>query len=288
MILVTGATGKTGLGVIRAAANKGFKIRAFVHNEEKASFVRQVGITEAVFGNLLDPISLSKAIKGIEAIYLICPNVHPMESEMVRNLIEVAKTAHVNRVIYHSVLFPQIEAMPHHWNKMRAEELLIQSGLEFTILQPASYMQNVLPYWDAVKQGEYRAPYSVNSIFSPVDLEDVAEVACQVLMRPGHASAIYQLAGPERLSSKQMVEKISTVLGKSVSAHTQPLDEWISEANKRGMDGYAIMALSKMFSFYDQYGFATSGLILQDLLGHPSTTFSQFLNRLIKQTPPSQ
>ena len=279
MILVTGAAGKTGLSVISAIAKKAHPVRALIHNDAQ-SVVREVGAKEIVVGDLQDDASLSNAVIGVEAIYLICPNVHPNEFEIAKSIIELAKKNGVKRIVYHSVMFPQIEAMPHHWQKLRVEELLIQSGLEFTILQPASYMQIILPYWDAIKGGEYRVPYSIESVFSPIDLEDVAEVACLVLTNRGHESAIYQLAGPEPLSSRQMAELISVSLGKTVIAHTLPIDVWTKNAKNRGMDSYAIETLSKMFSYYDQHGFAGSGLMLEHLLGRPATTFSKFLFHL--------
>jgi len=283
VILVTGAAGKTGLAVLSTLGEKGVGVRAFIHTQEQEKLVRQAGAAEVIIGNLLDAKSLERVVKNIEAIYLICPNVHPKEFDICMSFIKAARDAGSKRIVYHSVLFPQIEAMPHHWQKMRVEEALIQSGLEFTILQPASYMQNILPYWDAIKGGEYRVPYSIESVFSPVDLGDVAEVASQVLTNKGHESATYQLAGTERLSSQQMAELMGAYLGKTVIAQFQPSDDWMETAKDRGMDAYAIEALSNMFSYYDRYGFSGSGLMLEHLLGRPATTFTQFLSRLGKR-----
>ncbi len=56
----------------------------------------------------------------------------------------------VTRFVYHSVLHPQIEAMPHHWQKMRTEEMLFAAGFELTVLQPTAYMQNILGAWRGV------------------------------------------------------------------------------------------------------------------------------------------
>src|SRR5690606_35992671 len=104
------------------------------------------------------------ALAGVEAVYFIAPNMHPHEYDIACEWLAAAKTAGVSRFVYHSVLFPQIEAMPHHWQKLRVEEALIRSGLDFTILQPASYMQNILPDLDGMRQyGEYRVPYSVSA-----------------------------------------------------------------------------------------------------------------------------
>ena len=93
----------------------------------------------------------------------------------------------MRRLVYHSVLHPQIEAMPHHWEKMRAEELLFAAGLDVTVLQPTAYMQNILAGWrDIVEAGIYRVPYPVESRISLVDLDDVAAAAALVLTQPGH------------------------------------------------------------------------------------------------------
>ena len=84
-----------------------------------------------------------------------------MSSTMARVVIGAAREADVEHLVFHSVLHPQIEAMPHHWQKMRVEELLLQSGLHYTILQPTIYMQNILASWDAISQnGVYPVPYA--------------------------------------------------------------------------------------------------------------------------------
>ena len=87
-------------------------------------------------------------------------------------------------------LHPQIEEMPHHWNKLRVEEMLLRSGLDITILQPTAYMQNSLPEWDRMKRdGIFRVPYPIETRLSLVDLDDVAEVAALALTNAGHSGA---------------------------------------------------------------------------------------------------
>jgi NAD(P)H dehydrogenase (quinone) len=281
MILVTSAAGKTGQAVLKALSNSGQQTRAFIHTDEQKAAVLDLEATEVIVGDLMERKAVNQAVKGIEAIYLICPNTHQREFEICVNFIKAAQRAGVRRLVYHSVMFPQVEAMPHHWQKLRVEEAIIQSGLEFTILQPASYMQNLLPYWEAIlKEGKYTVPYSTDSVFSPVDLEEVAIVAGKVLTEKAHASAIYQLVGPECLSSNQMADQISVRLGRKIAAQTQPLEKWIEGAKKRGLDAYALETLSKMFAYYDRFGFAGSNQTLKHLLGQQPNSFGQFLGRL--------
>ena len=280
MILVTGAAGKTGLSVISAIAKKAHPVRALIHNDAQ-SVVREVGAKEIVVGDLQDDASLSNAVIGVEAIYLICPNVHPNEFEIAKSIIELAKKNGVKRIVYHSVMFPQIEAMPHHWQKLRVEETLVLSGLDFSILQPASYMQNLLPYWSKIiKEGVYRIPYSVNAAFSAVHLEDVAEAASRVLTEAGHSAAIYQLAGPEILNSAQMADLIGKHLGRQIKAEAQSIGEWEQEARDRKMGEYQREALHKMFIYYDAHGLVGNPGQLQQLLQRPPKRFSDFISSL--------
>ncbi|MEX2143029.1 MAG: NmrA family NAD(P)-binding protein [Anaerolineales bacterium] len=281
--LVTGAAGKTGLAVIRALTQRGVRIRALVRTADQAQVVRLAGASEILSGDLNEYDLVLKAMEGISAVYLLFPNMQPNEFELGQAAIAAAGKQNVRFILYHSVLFPQIEAMPHHWQKLRVEEALIQSGLAFTILQPASYMQNIKAQWEMIKStGKFRFPYSINAGFSLVDLNDVAAAACECLLGSGHANAIYPLAGPQRLSSLQMAEGMGTVLEREVQARQQPLGEWRQQALAAGHSAYAIDALSKMFIYYDRCGFTGPSWILEWLIGRSPNTFSQYLGTLDK------
>ena len=91
-----------------------------------------------------DETTLDQLLEGARAIYHICPSVDPDEATVGEMLIDASKSAGVERFVFHSVMHPQITALTHHAQKLIVEEKLIQSGLWFTILQPASYMQNVM------------------------------------------------------------------------------------------------------------------------------------------------
>ena len=129
--------------------------------------------------------------------------MNPDEVEIGKMIIEDAKKAGVKHFVYHSVLHPQTEKMNHHWKKMRVEEILLESGLPFTIMQPAPCMQNLLANWKNIfEDGILQVPYSVHAKFSFIDLEDLAEAAKIVLTEPDHKNATYELAGTEPMKEK--------------------------------------------------------------------------------------
>jgi uncharacterized protein YbjT (DUF2867 family) len=279
MILITGAAGKTGRAVIKALSNRGEEIRAFVRREEQAELVRDLGAGEAILGDLLNQNDLIKAVKGIRAVYHICPNMHPEEIRIGQMVIDACE-GKVEQFVYHSVFRPQIEAMPHHWNKLRVEELLFRSILSFTILQPTAYMQNVLARIEEIKtEGVYRVPYSTLTCLSMVDLIDVAEVAASALTEPGYEGGTYELIGPGSYSQEEIADLFARVLGTPVKAEEIPLAEWKAQAEQAGLGDYAIDTLLKMFTYYDDYNFRGNSKVLESLLGRTPTSFEDFLQR---------
>jgi len=284
MILVTGAAGKTGVAVIQALRAGGAEVRALVLREEQTAAVASAGAQDTVAGDMRDARVLGAAHQGVTAVYHICPNMSPDEVRIGRMMLAAARSAGVTHYVYHSVLHPQTENMPHHWNKLLVEAALFESGLPYTILQPASYMQNVLGAWTAIlERGVYAVPYAVETRLSMVDLKDVGQVAARVLTDAGHQGAIYELAGPEILTPREVADVLSRELGRPVHAEEVTLDEWTARVRARGMDDYQIKMLVKMFGYYDNYGFLGNPNVLACLLGRPATSFQAFVSRTIRE-----
>ncbi len=284
MILVTGAAGKTGRAVIRALVAREQTVRALVHRDEQAHIVKSLGAREAIVGDMRDEGTLRRATRGVRAVYHICPNVSPDEIPMGKAAIATAQDAGVEQFVFHSVLHPQTEAMTHHWNKLRVEEALFESSVPYTILQPASYMQNVLAGWRAiVERGIYAVPYSAETHTSMVDLEDVAQAAAVVLNDPGHLGATYELAGAEVLTQRQVAEILSEQLRRPVRAEQVTIEAWTRQAQASGMGAYQIETLVKMFQYYDRYGFWGNPRALGYLIGRAPTKFETFVERTVRE-----
>lgn len=281
MVLVTGAAGKTGTAVIRSLVEMGNDIRALVHREGKRSVLIEAGAMEVVTCDMGDSRMVQRATEGIDVVYHICPNVSPNEIAFGRNMIQASQRAGVQRLVYHSVLHPQIEAMPHHWAKMRVEEMIFESGLPFTIIQPVAYMQNILGYWNEIKEGRYPVPYGPDTRLGMVDLSDVADVAATVVNDPSHAGSIYELCGPDVLTQLEIATILERELEISVQVEQLSIDEWKKSARGRGLGEYQVNALSMMFEYYDKHDFWGSSKILTWLLGRQPNSFSIFLRNFL-------
>lgn len=281
MILVTGAGGKTGKAIIKALVARGAPVRAFVRSLAQGASLAAMGASEVIAGAMDDPHAWSRAARGAEAIYHICPNVSPDEIDFAKALIAAATELGVRRLVYHSVLHPQIEAMPHHWAKLRVEEMLLASALDFTILQPTAYMQNSLAQWDVMKrEGIYRVPYPVETRLSLVDLDDVAEAAAIVLTTGGHSAAIYELVGTLPLNQIETAETFGWALKKTIRAETETVEAWEERARSAGMDDYQRETLTRMFRAYAHDGLRGNPNVLGWLLGRPPTSLAAFAARV--------
>lgn len=274
-IIVTGAAGKTGQAVVAALARTGAVVRALVRRPDQTGLLLRLGATEAQVCDLYHADELRAGFAQARAVYHICPNVSPDEVQIGANVIAAAQQAGVTRVVYHSVLHPQTQTMPHHWNKLRVEEVLFASGLDVTILQPTAYMQNLLANWGRICQdGILRNPYPVETRLSLVDLADVAEVAARVLTEGGHVGATYELAGMMALSQTQVAEVLSEALGRSVRAEAEPIAAWSARA--AGLGGAQRETLVQMFEYYARHGLAGNPNVLGWLLGRAPTTLLAF------------
>ena len=280
MILITGAGGKTGKAVIKALVARGAAVRAFVRSFTHEAALTAIGVSDVVIGEMDDPHALSRATNGVQAIYHICPNVSPHEVDFAKALIAATTHSGVSRIVYHSVLHPQVEAMPHHWNKLRVEEMLFASVLDVTIMQPTAYMQNSLAEWvRVVKNGVYRIPYPVETRLSLIDLDDVAEAAAIVLTNGEHSSATYELVGTPPLSQIEIAETFGEVLKKAVRAEAETIESWEQRARDSGMGDYQRATLLKMFRAYARDGLKGNPNMLGWLLGRPPTSLASFAAR---------
>lgn len=300
MILVTGAAGKTGRAVIRALAAKGQRVRALVHRDAQRNPVESLGAQEVIVGDMHEESTLRAAAQGARAVYHVCPNIHPDELLIGRVAIAAARAVGVERFVFHSVLHPQIQAMPHHWNKLHVEEALLESQMSYTILRPSNYMQNVLAGllpsdyrqnvlagWQMIVESEvYMVPYSVKSgtRTNMVDLEDVAHAASVVLTEPGHLGATYELAGPDILTQTEIAQILGKHLKRQVRVEELSVEAWMRNAKVVGMGDYQIETLAKMFQYYDRYDFLGNSLTLSSLIGRAPKSFDAFIERKIRES----
>ncbi len=282
MILVTGAAGKTGVAIIRHLVKGREPIRALVHRAEQHDVMETLGVSEVIVGDMHQKETLEQAVKSVRGVYHICPSADPNEASMGNALIRAAKAAGVEHFVFHSVLHPQIEALTHHRQKLIVEERLIQSRLSFTILQPTSYMQNVLGTWEQLIHGIYPTMYPLDTRVSLVDLDDVGEVALTVMGNKDHYRASYELSSGEELSIGEIIKLWEKHLGITIKDQLVLLTDWEKRSRQAGLAPERVQTLARMFRYYGEYGFPGNSNVLAWILNRPPTSYESFIKKILK------
>src|SRR5215212_9691632 len=211
-ILVTGATGNLGSAVLDNSGTTDTNLRALTHNESSARSLKDRGV-EAVVGDFLEPETLVPALQGVSALLLITP-IHPEQVTQASNLIEVAKEAGNDpRIVRLSVHQASHEA-PARNSRQHAqiEDELISSGLPYTFLWPATFMQNTLITARTVaSEARIYQPFEDGRL-GMIDARDIGEVAAKVLTEEGHEGKAYTLTGPAAITFYDVAQALSAVL----------------------------------------------------------------------------
>ena len=189
LILSIGANGRFAGLVVPELVKRGLRVRGLVHKSEKAEEARAKGAAEVAVGDLSDMASLEKALQGVEGVFYLGPAFAENEGQMGLNMIVAAKKAGVRRFVLSSVIHPSLD-LEGHRAKIPVESALHDSGMEFVMLHPAVFFQNMEPAWPIiVERGMIAEPFSKKSRLSRVDYRDVAEVAAiRKPTRPTRAS----------------------------------------------------------------------------------------------------
>jgi uncharacterized protein YbjT (DUF2867 family) len=282
-VLMVGATGSRAGAVLPELVKRGAAVRALVRDEERAAVARRRGASETVIADLADPASLRAAVAGVDGVFHVNPAFAPREADMGVAMVDAAKAAGVRKFVFSGVLHPSISSMVNHAAKQPVEEALYTSGMEYTVLQPAMFMQGPAAYWpEVVEYGKLSMPYSISAKTCWVDLRDVAEVAALALTGDELAYGTFELCAPGMVDRVQLAAMISGELGRPVEAAQTPLGQWASHFP----EGHVRDGLTRMMAHYDEHGFpGGNAIVLRAILGREPRSLKQYIHQLATNRP---
>jgi uncharacterized protein YbjT (DUF2867 family) len=274
-ILVTGGTGNVGGKVVSELLKRGADVRVLARKQPEEKV--QAG-AEIVTGDLLDPVSVEQAMRGVDKLFLLNAVV---ADELTQALIAygIAKRLGLKHVTYLSVFkVDQFRDVPHFASKLAVEGALREFGVPFTILRPGYYIQNDLGLKDALtKAGVYPMPLGTAGI-ATADMRDIAEAAAISLTEDGHDGQTYDIVAPTLISGPGNAALWSKLLGKEVRYTGHDFDQW-EQGMRARIPGWSAYDLRMMLQGYFERGFAsteTEVTRLTKLLGHKPRSYEEF------------
>jgi NADH dehydrogenase len=237
MILVTGGTGFVGHEVVGELLALGHRVRLLVRHPERGNFFARHPRVELVRGDALRPETLPAAMARVEAVIHLIGIIaetsrvtyEQAHIEATRNLLAAARQAGVTRWVQMSAIGTRPFARSrYHLTKWQAEELVRQSGLDWTIFRPSliyghderdrllNLLRRALSWpLDFLQLYSFPLLDGGEPLIQPVSVREVARCFALAPAKEAAIGQTYDLVGPVAFSWREMVFKIMTTLGKT-------------------------------------------------------------------------
>ncbi len=273
-LLITGATGHNGSEIIKRLSAAGIGARAMTRNPSKAPQLEGI---EWVEGSFDDKASLVAAMQDVDRVFIVLP-VSPNMVEQASNAIAAAQQTGVQQIVKLSG-FGASSDSPSEIIRMHGEsdELIKNSGLAWTLLQPNSFFQNILGFIATIRdQNSFYLPMKDGSQ-SLIDVRDIADVAVAVLTGEGHENKTYRLSGPEALNFNEVADILSDVLGRQIQYVDVPPEAARQAMRDMGMSEWTAGALAEILVVFAEGHHNEVTSTVEEVSGHAPRSFRTFV-----------
>jgi uncharacterized protein YbjT (DUF2867 family) len=239
MILVTGATGNAGGGVVNGLLELGSDVRGLVRPGSEGDLPDGV---EAAPADLNDPESLRGPLDGVSAVFLLSGY------EGIEQSLALMSDAGVDRVVLLSSSAAPTGDLDNAVASYHilSERATRESGLPWTFLQPNSFMSNAYRWLPQLENGNViHGPFGEVAI-STIDPDDLGAVAARALTTDEHEGQTYRLSGPEALRPAEQVAIMAKYTGRDLRFEAQTNQEARAEMEDQMPKEY----VDAFFSFF--------------------------------------
>lgn len=276
MILVTGATGKTGGAVAKELATHNIVFRVIVRNVEKAAGLKDLG-AEIALGDMSDAAAVSEALEGIDKAVLIMSNGEN-QLAIEKQFTDCAVAAGVKHLVKLSSMESEPgTAKPIPAMHVASENHIRASGINWTMVRPTFFTQNFLAAARTIKASDEITLALGDAVVAPTDIRDVAEVMRLALTDDKHINMSYDLTGPEALSLAQAAKIFSSVLGREIRYVPQSVEEFRKALTQAGLPEWRVNAVCDEFKLLSEKASMHTTDSIQQVLSREPTSVEQFV-----------
>jgi len=270
---ITGATGQLGRLVVEKLKQRTntANLVALVRSPEKAA---DLGIEAQAF-DYTKPEALVNALQGIDYLLLISGNEVGQRKTQHENVIKAAKKTDIKWIVYTSLLHADTSSLSLAEEHLATEELLKSSGIPYTILRNGWYTENYtgsIP--GAIGAGAFIGSAGDGKISSAAR-EDYAEAAAVVLTSEGHQGKLYELAGDQAYTLKDLAAEISLQTGKDIPYNNLTEEEYAGVLKTIGLPEGLAQSIASWDVGASKGDLFNDSQALSKLIGHPTTPLAE-------------
>ncbi|WFC30039.1 SDR family oxidoreductase [Proteus mirabilis] len=282
MIAITGATGLLGQQVVESLLQTvpANQIVAFARDVKKGATLSQKGVLVRQ-ADYNDKASLITALQGVDKLLLISSSDVGKRTVQHRNVIEAAKSADVQFIVYTSILHADRSPLSLHVEHVETEKMLADSGLSYTLLRNGWYTENYLASVPAALEHGIFLGAAGDGKIASATRADYALAAARVISEEGHIGKVYELAGDEAWTLEQLAKELTKQSGKQVVYNNLSQADFVAALKTAGLPD----KLSNMLADSD-IGASKGGLFddshtLSKLIGRPTTTLAESIKAIL-------
>ncbi|NJM78070.1 MAG: NAD(P)H-binding protein [Acaryochloridaceae cyanobacterium RU_4_10] len=228
-ILVLGGSGKTGRRIVERLQERHIPVRIGSRTAEPPF-------------NWEDASTWGDALEGVTSVYIsFFPDIAvPGAPETIAAFTAQALDLGIRRLVLLSGRGEE--------EAQRAEQMLQNSGADWTIVRCSWFMQNFSEslFLEPILAGEVALP--VGDIPEPfVDAEDIADVAVAALTEDGHVGQLYELTGPRMLTFEQAIAEIGQASGRDLRFKSVSVEAFAQEMTEQGNPADIVDFLGYLF-----------------------------------------
>ena len=279
MYAVVGATGNTGRAVVKELKGLGEAPVCIVRNADKAKEVLGAD-TKTAIAELDDRAGLQKALAGVKRVFIVTGH-NPKSDVQQINVIEAAKAAGAEYIVKVSggrdVTGPNVESVNGQAH-YKIEEHLKKSGLQWCILSPSLFMQNVMGQAANIKdQGKIIQPWPKDLKVALIDVRDTGALGARVLRDPAkHNGKLYAFSGVSTTFG-DFAKAIGDTIGKPLTYVEVTLDQAEAGMKSRNMPDWLVAHLVSIARAGGKGAFSHENTQpIRDIVGREPITTKQF------------
>ncbi len=234
-IAVTAATGQLGRLVVQDLLDRGAEPVAVVRDAGKAAAILPAG-AEVRVASYDDRGALEAALGGVDTVVLISGSEVGQRVRQHTAVVEAARAAGVTRVIYTSAPHADTTSLVLAPEHKATEEVLVASGLGWTILRNNWYHENYTGQVAQAAESGVLLGSAGEGRTASAARRDYAEAAAAVAVGEGHENRVYELAGDHAWTMPELAAAITEVTGRAVEYRGLPSSEHLAALSAAGLD----------------------------------------------------
>jgi len=250
-LLITGATGMIGSLLTDALVARGVEFSVMLRPGDSGDRITGKPGVSSTEGDFDDPISLRRALDGVDRAFLLTNSSERVEAQQVA-FVEAAQAQRVGHVVYLSQLAADQQSPDRFLRYHGAvEAALINSTVGWTFVRPNLILQAYLPFAPAIAQGVLQAPIGEAAV-SIVDARDIAAVTAAALTEDGHVGKTYTITGPAAVTHAEIATEFGNTIGRPVRFERIPPEAFLAALTGAGVPEWRAEGTVEDYAHYDR------------------------------------